>query len=347
MVVSASGIHDDFTFGANGYFFDDLGQPCVLLGVVEFTTFWHHLDSLFSSPLGRKLIYAATDAEERILRQSNLQFGRWFGKRNVAKKLGLRASSMGWGDFGKDHIVNPAHDGLAVGFALAHHEHLTRQRANVDWKQMSPELIRLVFEPKNDMMDSPLAPDTTRWFGVGPSSVVSESLELDLDIRHSMFFNGDERSFFIPIHMFYHLLQSLLGRPIADDNSSKFPITTSEEMIHVDALRCVVQSACAAFEASERAVYLQSRADWDGHLRERFIERGLGNITVEESLLDGAKASIFTVRSPIAPFACGLLVGMWQRAHGDRPVVHIEEGDGFLRIHVAPQNVNYATESQE
>lgn len=254
---------------------------------------------------------------------------------------------MGWGDFGKDHIVNPAHDGLTVGFALAHHEHLTRQRANVDWKQVSPELIRLVFEPKDDMMDSPLAPDTTRWFGVGPSSVVSESLELDLDIRHSMFFNGDERSFFIPIHMFYHLLQSLLGRPIADDNSSTFPITTSEDMTHVDALRCVVQSACAAFEASERAVYLQSRADWDGHLRERFIERGLGNITVEESLLDGAKASIFTVRSPIAPFACGLLVGMWQRAHGDRPVVHIEEGDGFLRIHVAPQNVNYATESQE
>ena len=254
---------------------------------------------------------------------------------------------MGWGDFGKDHIVNPAHDGLAVGFALAHHEHLTRQRANVDWKQMSPELIRLVFEPKNDMMDSPLAPDTTRWFGVGPSSVVSESLELDLDIRHSMFFNGDERSFFIPIHMFYHLLQSLLGRPIADDNSSTFPITTSEEMIHVDALRCVVQSACAAFEASERAVYLQSRADWDGHLRERFIERGLGNITVEESLLDGAKASIFTVRSPIAPFACGLLVGMWQRAHGDRPVVHIEEGDDFLRIHLAPPQVNYIAESQE
>ena len=347
MVVSASGFHDDFTFGENGYFFDDLGQPCVLLGVVEFSTFWHHLDSLYSSPLGRKLIYAATDAEERILRRSNLQFGRWFGKRKVTKKLGLRASLMGWGDFTKGHIVNPAHDGLTVGFALAHHEHLTRQRANVDWKQVSPELIRLVFEPKDDMMDSPLAPDTTRWFGVGPSSVVSESLELDLDIRHSMFFNGDERSFFIPIHMFYHLLQSLLGRPIADDNSSTFPITTSEDMIHVDALRCVVQSACAAFEASERAVYLQSRADWDGHLRERFIERGLGNITVEESLLDGAKASIFTVRSPIAPFACGLLVGMWQRAHGDRPVVHIEEGDDFLRIYLAPPQVNYVAESQE
>ncbi|MGB1485623.1 MAG: hypothetical protein ACPG9E_06495, partial [Poseidonia sp.] len=61
------------------------------------------MDSLYSSPLGRKLIYAATDAEERILRQSNLQFGRWFGKRNVTKKLGLRASSMGWGDFGKEH----------------------------------------------------------------------------------------------------------------------------------------------------------------------------------------------------------------------------------------------------
>ena len=118
---------------------------------------------------------------------------------------------MGWGDFTKGHIVNPAHDGLTVGFALAHHEHLTRQRANVDWKQMSPELIRLVFEPKDDMMDSPLAPDTARWFGVGPSSVVSESLELDLDIRHSMFFNGDERSFFIRFTCFITFCRAFLA----------------------------------------------------------------------------------------------------------------------------------------
>lgn len=347
MVALASGIHEDFTFGGNGYFFDDLGQPCVLLGVVEFTTFCHHLDSLYSSPLGRKLIYAATDAEERILRQSNLQFGRWFGKRKVAKKLGLRASSMGWGVFDNHHIVNPAHEGLAVGFSLAHHEHLARHRANVDWNQVSPDLIRLAFEPKDDVMASPLPPDTTGWFGVGPSSVFSEQVDLDLDIRNSMFFNGDERSFFVPVHVFHHLLQSLCGRPMADDRRSTFPITASEDMDHVDALRCVVQSACAAFGASERAVYLQSRADWDGHLQDRFVERGLGSVTVEESLLDGAKASIFTVRSPVAPFACGLLVGMWQRAHGDRPVVHIEEGEDFLRVSLAPPQVNYVAESRE
>ena len=59
---------DGFDFRADGFFLDAFGAPCVLLGTVEFTDFWNAFDACFSSPMGRKLIYAATDAEEDILR---------------------------------------------------------------------------------------------------------------------------------------------------------------------------------------------------------------------------------------------------------------------------------------
>ena len=62
-----NGLHQTFSFGSNGYHSDDLGHGCVLMGTVEFQHFWNALDACFESPLGRKLIYAATDAEELII----------------------------------------------------------------------------------------------------------------------------------------------------------------------------------------------------------------------------------------------------------------------------------------
>ena len=55
---------DGFDFRADGFFLDAFGAPCVLLGTVEFTDFWNAFDACFSSPMGRKLIYAATDAKK-------------------------------------------------------------------------------------------------------------------------------------------------------------------------------------------------------------------------------------------------------------------------------------------
>ena len=125
------------------------GQPCVLMGVVEFSKFWHQLDASFESPLGRKLIYAATDAEERILSYyPSVQFGRWFGKRKAKKRLQKRALEMGWGEFGEASISGPAHDGLTVGFSLAHYEHMSKQRANVEWNQVSADMIHLEYSRK-------------------------------------------------------------------------------------------------------------------------------------------------------------------------------------------------------
>ena len=42
---------DEFTFGGDGLFFDPIGQPCVLIGTVEFQNFCHVLDESFDLSL--------------------------------------------------------------------------------------------------------------------------------------------------------------------------------------------------------------------------------------------------------------------------------------------------------
>ena len=87
---------DEFTFGGDGLFFDPIGQPCVLIGTVEFQNFCHVLDESFDTPLGRRLIYAATDGEERSLHDQKLfQFGRWFGRRRVERRAVREVLAVG------------------------------------------------------------------------------------------------------------------------------------------------------------------------------------------------------------------------------------------------------------
>ena len=335
-------VNTSFTFGDDGFFFDPFGHPCVLVGVVEFSKFCHHLDALFASPLGRKLIYAATDAEERIITtQQSVQFGRWFGKSKARENLQKRAMEMGWGEFSEISISGPAHDGLTVGFSLAHHEHIAKQRANVQWNQVSADMIHLEFSPKNETITPAPSPPHLPWFGTHQQGLSSGHLNIELDRRSSSFFNGDERSFFLPTHVFFHLFGSLFGRPLSEDFSVPFSLELDEHMEHTSTFRAVIVAASLAFEANERPVYVQSASDWEGHFADRLTKRGFGQVRVEQSILD-TDISVFSVHSPVAPVAIGLLIGMWQRAHGVLGEVKIEVNSDALLVSISPRRVDYA-----
>lgn len=330
-----------FTFGDDGFFLDPFGQPCVLMGVVEFSKFCHQLDASFESPLGRKLIYAATDAEERILScYPSVQFGRWFGKRKAKKRLQKRALEMGWGEFGEASISGPAHDGLTVGFSLAHYEHMSKQRANVEWNQVSADMIHLEYSPKNENITPAPTPPHFPWFGSKDRGSSLRQLDVELDWRSSSFFNGDERSFFLPTHVFLHLFGSLLGRPLSEDFSSQYSLEVEESVDHASTFRAVIFATSQAFQANERPVYVQSANDWEGHFADRLTKRGFGKVRVEKSILD-EDISIFSVHSPVAPVAIGLLIGMWHRAHGVFGEVKIEVDSDALLVSISPRRVDY------
>ena len=333
--------HSGFTFGSNGFHCDDLGHGCVLLGTVEFQHFWNALDACFDSPLGRKLIYAATDAEERIIGvEDRFKHGRWFGRRRVREALQRRSELMGWGTFHPEFIAHPAHDALSVGFSLAHREHLDGQRFNVEWRQRSSDAIATTFNEKDGEMTAPNPPRSPMWSGTHRSSSPSASLNLELDVRDSGFYLAEARSMFLPVDLFHHLFASLSGRPVV---SNTHPIDVAEGAVvdDVSALEAVVHAACTAFEKTDRPIYVQRSSDWSGHLEAHFSQRGFGRVDVEEHMSDGKVETTFRVQSPVVPFVLGSLIGMWKRAYGTRVQSTLDHDEHGWKLLLREPSVEY------
>ncbi len=333
--------HGEFHFGRDGLFFDATGEPCVLIGTVEFQNFCHALDESYDAPLGRRLIYAATDAEERtIVGNDSFSFGRWFGRRRVEQALSQRAKSMGWGWFEEKQILSPAHDGLTVGFLLAHQEHLSKSRYDLEWKQHSSELIRVVFNPKQgDMVPAPGA-RRLNWSTSSSPWAPTDSMELDLDIREGAFYCGEARSFFLPINVLHHLTSGLCGRPVRPTPS----LTISHldgDLDEPDVFRSMVHAAMVAYKETDHPIFLQTIDDWNGHLSTMFTRRGFGTVKVQNSLLNGDDVTRFLIQSPAPAMVAGALIGMWQRAHGARLIASFRLHETGLLVDVAEPVVDY------
>ena len=333
--------HEGFRFCRDGFFFDPDGLPLVLMGKVEFLHFWNCVDSCFSSPLGRKLIYAATDAEERILANNDrYKLGRFFGRKRVKRVLRQRALNMGWGVFGGHQITAPVHDALSVGLALAHEEHVRQLRFDMEWNQPSQDLILIDYAQKQGNLSSAPKPTPFEWMASGKNDASKASLELDLDLREHRFFSGFEQSFFLHVSVLEHFFTSLVGRDSVVHSCMNDAIV-DDDVQHAEVVRVVAHASLEAFNRSEDAIYVQKAEDWNGHLINKFTRRGLGRVKVLQSILNGGQQSVFHINSPIAPFVAGTLIGMWQRAHGMRASVRLSRTGNALVLHLAEPTVDY------
>ena len=333
---------DGFDFRADGFFLDPFGAPCVLLGTVEFTDFWNAFDACFSSPMGRKLIYAATDAEEDILRGSQqIEFGKWFGRRRAASVLAARPMSMGWGRFDADRIHVPSNDALSVGFALAHQEFLQRQRFALSWNQLSADHISIELKPNQQAMTAPLSIKHLPWLSSNDvESATSRQHAIEIDHRGSTLYAGEARSFFLPVAVLQRLVCGLRGRPaVVDGDASLLALDGSIE--EPDLFRAVVHAALSAYHRTERPVYLQRSSDWAGHLTQRISERGFGRVEVLQSVLDNDDTSVFLIVSHLPALVAGTVLGMWLRAHGKRGNASFSMVDGLLKMTVEESQISY------
>tara|TARA_B100000963_G_scaffold184617_1_gene160456 strand:- start:576 stop:1514 length:939 start_codon:yes stop_codon:yes gene_type:complete len=311
------------------------------MGKVEFLDFWNCVDSCFSSPLGRKLIYAATDAEERILANNDrYKLGRFFGRKRVKRVLRQRALNMGWGVFGGHQITAPVHDALSVGLALAHEEHVRQLRFDMEWNQPSQDLILIDYAQKQGNLSSAPKPTPFEWMASGKNDASKASFELDLDLREHRFFSGFEQSFFLHVSVLEHFFTSLVGRDSVVHSCMNDAIV-DDDVQHAEVVRVVAHASLEAFNRSEDAIYVQKAEDWNGHLINKFTRRGLGRVKVLQSILNGGQQSVFHINSPIAPFVAGTLIGMWQRAHGMRASVRLSRTGNALVLHLAEPTVDY------
>lgn len=326
----------------DGTITDDWGASVLMFGTVEFLQFWNALDGQFDSPMGRKLIYAATDSEERFLNDTTFARRKgFFWKKKAVRQFEERWRNMGWGSWSRFHIVQPCHDALAVGLSLAHDEFLESRRAEVNWRQSSSEMLDLEFSSKNSQVSELGSVDQLDWGVLPDDSSLLSGMDLDLEPRSFGYFFGQERVFFLPVGVVHALFISLRGRPCQPLNGNAYEVELPDSVLF-----CATASAMAsAFSHSQHAVYLQGSSDWQGHLEQRFESRGFGKVSVQSSILDGDVSSVFLVRSHVPSLACGLLIAMWERAHGERARVHVSKSENELVLTLNKPMVDYATES--
>ena len=333
---------DGFEFRADGFFFDEGGSPCVLVGTVEFTDFWNAFDACFSSPLGRKLIYAATDAEEcHLSKTKQAQFGKWFGRRRAEAFLSGRAACMGWGFFQHRQIASPAHDALTVGWMLAHQEHLAQKRLALEWRQPTNEQIILTLSPNQQAMTPPPSVQPLAWLSSnGEENHPSSLRSVDLDHRGTTLFAGQAKSFFLPVSVIQRLIDGLRGRPsMVNGPLSDWEFESSIE--ESDLFKAVAHASHVAYNNTDGPVYLQAADDWRGHLSLHFSDRGFGSVEVRQSILAGDDCTEFVVHSHLPGMVAGTVVGMWCRAHGHRGKVRCSLHDGCLNLTVRKPRMNY------
>jgi len=332
--------HAAFSFRPNGCFFDDQGFPIGLWGVVEMESFLRHLDAQFETPIGRKILYAATGAEELVLRHPSFAKPRFGGRKKWHRLLASRSSLMGWGMYEAGTIQSPCHDALSVGFALAHEEHLARTRLEINWRQSQAEVIRFEVGQKSTPMlpvQEPMLPD---WGQGTADSLNDENLDLELEEREHGFFLGEQRSFFLPLPVLDFLVHALQGRPRAPSVDISW-LRVSPQGTDTFLFSAFASAAKSMFEASSLPVYVLEENDWTSHVVKRIQHRGMGQVMVLETRLEGDFETVFRIQSAHPPVVCGILIGMWERCNGRRSEARVEIGSGFVDFHIRSPSVEY------
>jgi len=346
MIDEASSRHSEFLQTQSGTIIEPSGAKVILFGVNEFNEWWSSFESYYEAPIGRKLIYAASDDEEHHLgTDTSYEIPKWFGKKTVFRRMNTRWITMGWGVNAPldARIQSPCHDLLGAGFALAHYEHQNGKRYQMEWRQLNSEFIKLDFTEKLD--EIPLAPKAVMPAWVlkrEHSDVTTTSLEHEIDLRSFGFFKGQERAMFLPVSVFYRLYYSVLGRPF--QAGLKWSNT-----LHIEGLdhsstslvEALSESSALMFKSSDYTIFVQTQSDWEAHIKTRISSRGFGTVTVEEFVAGSSPSVRMSLNSPLPGLALGLLISMWERAHGAPCSSEVIFNTESALIYLHPRKVEY------
>ena len=329
-----------FSFDGEGVILDPNGQRLCLFGIMDFERFWSAFDAFSPAPLGRKLLYAVADAEESILLNGGFDTGSWLKRRKLKRSLAERNLAMGWGLMGGDAVRFPAQDVVSVGVALAQHEHVTQQRWKVSWVQQNSDFIALEFIHQDRDIPPARAVRPPNWGAVNLHSTGAISVPFDADVRDNGFFFGQQRSFFLPVTVFYRLYAEVNGRPLnvgASDEAS-LEVNFDENAL---LFRCVVFAAKRMFEQGDFPVFVLQADDWVGVLEQRISKFGLGAVDVLSSEMDGDFSTSFRIHSPLPGITIGLVFAMWERCFGHRGQATVMIGEHSVEVTVAKPRLEY------
>jgi len=330
-----------FDLRQDGFFYDPTGEQVVVFGVADLQCFFAALDQCFEAPIGRKILYAAADAEELVLQSTSFSIPKWFGKKSILRDMNQRFVSMGWGVLEPSAIKYPIHDALSVGFALAHHEHSTGLRWNIEWSQQSSEHIRFAFQSKPQTMHPAARPNISGWGRNVSSSPTAMQTVLDIDERPYGFFVSDQRSAFLPVAFFHILVDQLRGRQQSTTAHTETDLAFPADSAHGDLFVTFAGAAKRMFQDSTTPVFVRHDQDWQELLAHRLTNFGFGSVEVVQSVIGGGEVTVFSVRSSIPAIVCGVLMGMWERCHGSRCKATVTIHANKLQLSIKKPEVDY------
>ena len=347
MSDSIASIHNGFTHATGGRILDPFGHELLLFGVQEFNDWWNQFESFFASPIGRKLIYAATDEEEYSLgKHPYIQPKKWFSKKKSYSALLQRWRAMGWGvyDLESDSILSPAHPTLTVGFALAAKEHFVQKRFRLEWDQRSSDYISIDFSEKNEPMSDVHQAPLLNWGEETTLSHGKEELNHEIQLRSFGFFIGQQRGLFVPSQVLNRLYFGLQGRPLRDARSVQqdMEVEGLEQSI-MPLFQASVAASKFMFESSNYGLFVQQESDWNDHVELRLSQRGFGVLSEQGCSLSSTNSLEATLHSPHPGYSLGLIWGMWERAHGSPFRMKVEIGIDALIFSLYPRQMDYET----
>jgi len=331
---------EPFSSGSDGWRCDQ-GHRLTLWSVDDFQRFWNALERAVDAPLGRKLMYAMADAEERI--HGVAPSVGWFRKRaRLQQVLRVRRQRMGWGELDLDAktVSQGVFPFVEMGAVLAHEEHLSGRRFNLEWNQPTASTLRYALTQRNEAMVAAPVPPVFDWSSQASTSNGFWDHGIDVDRRTVGWFINEQRCFFMPTSVFSYLAASLQTVEFSPPMLSAVGLTveglaTTEER--------VFSSLCwSSFQAcinSQRMVFFHTSDELGGVLNTHHRRLGLGSINVDE--FKDAATFVLVGCGEHTPISMGWLMGLLVMGSGHRLQAHLGLKPNEWRLEINPEKISY------
>ena len=313
------------------------GSPLFLFGMIEFQSWFHHLDSFAEIPLHRKLLYAATDSYEHLKYLGIKKPNTFFGKKKFSSQINAQWQALGWGNFSLRNmtIMSSVNSELTTGFSLAIVEFLKGRRMNIEHFQEREHIIRISTEPSGRQM-IPIPPVQRFDWEFDKQPIEYEELGFEIDQRNVGWYVDDQRTFFIPVESFRQFYHSLLSVNFSSKHrrNELLDIQGIQNLqIHVFRT-ALLSSAITEFE-SNVPCFVQSEYDWKNILTLTTSIRGFGVVEIQHFELQTKSVSM-TMRGFNAPYLIGKIWSKWDKAIGESSKCRVKVGKNEISVDFYP-----------
>ena len=300
----------------------------------EFGQWWRSFESLFTHPLSRTFINSVVDDLEYHQLLSHPR--GLFKKKKFDSELVQLAHFYGSGsiDLTKNKIVNGAHSLFSVGLASYALEVFHQKRYKIRWNEPNPRVVQLSLDDNPDL-PPPSSIRPFPWSKVlnKDNQNITQPIADQFTIKESGHLEVDgERFMIVPASLLERFFSTCLPHApkMSDTDKIQFPNQWSESDNSI--LSVIISSVVDIFSRSERSVYITGKESWDAYLRAYLFDCGWGSVNLTSYDLNSFETTLILPKASLFPFSIGLMAGIWERAHGRKFKLLINEQNDSIQV---------------